>query len=155
MLRIASVKLSSEGGGYAARKGLVSTFVAYTDDFRQTDLLTGTVKGPGQTCSEPGASMTITATLWGYEPLFDFFNTSIHMSPNDRVRIGTTVLLHGPNYQTRVAASQDVRLAGVGEKRRGARSQVWAGLTTGAVISVMIGRRRKRPRKEFPDGTAV
>ena len=115
MLRIASVNLSSERGGYAARKGLVSTFVAYTDDFRQsfrqTDLLTGTVRGPGQTCSEPGASMTIAATLWGYEPLFDFFNTRIHMSPNDRVRIGTTVLLHGPNYKTRVAASQDVQLA--------------------------------------------
>ena len=54
--------------------------------------------------------------MWGYDrsiiSKIDIFHPGVHMSPNDRVRIGTTVELHGPNYPAGVqtARSPDVRL---------------------------------------------
>lgn len=93
--------------GVWSRSVGVSTFVAYTDDFRQSFRDTGerarSMRGSGQICIEPDASKTIAATMWGYDKSAFF---------GQIVRIGTTVELHGPNYPTGVqtASSQDVRL---------------------------------------------
>ena len=95
---------------------LVSSFVAYTGDFRQSARSTARgkriVNGSVQVCIDPEEPQTIAATLWGYELGGGGIASELVGITLDRGRNGVTIVLRGPNYRSGLHTdiSDDVEL---------------------------------------------
>jgi hypothetical protein len=111
----ASVTVHFSGAWRRSANRVVSSFAAYSSDFRQSfrqvtsgDVL---VRGKGQICIDPQHPHAIVATMWGFE--VNDLSGRKFMAPNDPVRIGVTVISNGPDTPTATVdgASEDLQFA--------------------------------------------
>jgi hypothetical protein len=95
----ASVTVGFTGHITGSATQLVSSFVAFTTNFRSsarsTDIRDKTVSGSVRVCIDPEESPTIATSLWAYD---DLLAGVPGMSPMAPVRRGVSIILRGPDY---------------------------------------------------------